>query len=316
MQIRPVKCYRKPVYPSRLELRIDNSLLKSHQPAGWKRIPTFAGLAALLFFSESCSKTDTTTAQRVPGQGLSPVEEARLAEIAHLTPSSQKKAVVAPLFEHGSGRGVTGCMAINSPVFLSEEEALQIIEEELAHTGIKGDSINAFWDEVTILPVSQSLIFRQPQYPVSKTFNIDIADTTNSIAIEFVSIEDTEIYGGIKTGSFAETHFEILDTASMIREKIQKQGKGMRVGVFYDPVVFTDAEAALRDLKLGGYGTGGYGSANLQDTQEARDYQNQQEQKRREAYQAREEAARQEAMRLLRMQVKDFIDWLKAQGVI
>ncbi len=47
------------------------------------------------------------------------------------------KIAVAPVFEHGEGRGVTGCNVVTPPVFLSEEEGLQILREELAKHGIQ-----------------------------------------------------------------------------------------------------------------------------------------------------------------------------------
>ncbi len=48
-----------------------------------------------------------------------------------------ERVSVAPIFEHGEGRGATGCVVISPPVFLSEEEALQIVKEELAKHGVK-----------------------------------------------------------------------------------------------------------------------------------------------------------------------------------
>ena len=39
---------------------------------------------------------------------------------------------VAPIFEHGEGRLATGCIVITPPVFLSEEEGMQILREEFA----------------------------------------------------------------------------------------------------------------------------------------------------------------------------------------
>lgn len=44
---------------------------------------------------------------------------------------------VAPILEHGKGRGATGCVVISPPVFLSEEEALQVVKEELAKHGVQ-----------------------------------------------------------------------------------------------------------------------------------------------------------------------------------
>lgn len=45
--------------------------------------------------------------------------------------------IVAPIFEHGKGRGLTGCIVVSPPVFLSEEEAMQIVREELGKHGIQ-----------------------------------------------------------------------------------------------------------------------------------------------------------------------------------
>ncbi len=50
---------------------------------------------------------------------------------------STEEISVAPIFEHGEGRGATGCVVIVPPVFLSEEEALQIANEELAQHRIQ-----------------------------------------------------------------------------------------------------------------------------------------------------------------------------------
>ena len=47
------------------------------------------------------------------------------------------KVIVAPVFEHGEGRGATGCIVVSPPVFMSEEEGMQILREELAKHGIQ-----------------------------------------------------------------------------------------------------------------------------------------------------------------------------------
>ena len=50
-------------------------------------------------------------------------------------------AIVAPIFQHGEGRGATGCIVMSPPVFLSEEEALLVVREELGKSemGQTGD---------------------------------------------------------------------------------------------------------------------------------------------------------------------------------
>jgi hypothetical protein len=44
---------------------------------------------------------------------------------------------IAVVFEHGAGRGSYGCEAIAPPTFLSEEEARQVVTEELRRAGLK-----------------------------------------------------------------------------------------------------------------------------------------------------------------------------------
>ena len=44
-----------------------------------------------------------------------------------LAESGEQRISVTPIFEHGTGRGATGCIVVSSPVFLSEEEAMQVI---------------------------------------------------------------------------------------------------------------------------------------------------------------------------------------------
>ena len=52
-------------------------------------------------------------------------------KIKAVNDEKQASVLVAPIFEHGKGRGATGCIVIAPPVFLSEEDARQAIEEEL-----------------------------------------------------------------------------------------------------------------------------------------------------------------------------------------
>jgi hypothetical protein len=63
-----------------------------------------------------------------------------LASVANCTfvfaKSEEGKITVAPIFKHGEGRGATGCVVMTPPVFLSEEEGMQILREELAKHGI------------------------------------------------------------------------------------------------------------------------------------------------------------------------------------
>jgi hypothetical protein len=108
---------RRAAYPTRLEVLEDPELLTWHLPAAWRHLPAMSG--AIGFFL---------------GVNLTvnPAEE----KAGAAKPTANTAAVVAPIFEHGEGRGATGCVVTSPPVFLSEEEALQVIREELAKRGV------------------------------------------------------------------------------------------------------------------------------------------------------------------------------------
>ncbi|MCZ7584672.1 MAG: hypothetical protein M5R36_15785 [Deltaproteobacteria bacterium] len=59
-------------------------------------------------------------------------------------------AIVAPVFEHGEGRGSIGCVMVNGPVFLSEEEALAVIKTALEKRGLTGFGSPKEYPEITI----------------------------------------------------------------------------------------------------------------------------------------------------------------------
>jgi hypothetical protein len=107
----PVRKYSQPKYPSRLEIAGRPILLHRHQPPAWRKWPELTGAAGLFLLAE---------AARLPAADSPPNASQNPAQ-------AKAVAVVAPIFQHGEGRGATGCIVMSPPVFLSEEEALQVI---------------------------------------------------------------------------------------------------------------------------------------------------------------------------------------------
>ncbi len=90
-----------------------------------------------------------------------------------------------------------GCVTVLPPTYLTEEEAISIISEEL-----KKDSINLSTDSNSI----HSL-----HYP----FIIDAVDTANKIAIEFVSKDDIDSLSGMYNTSSAYAIADSLTAKAM-----------------------------------------------------------------------------------------------------
>ncbi|NLE56935.1 MAG: hypothetical protein GX616_01130, partial [Planctomycetes bacterium] len=234
-----------------------------------------------------------------------------------------KAAIVAPIFEHGEGRGATGCIVVNPPVFLSEEEALQVITEELQQAGLHFSQRDVPMDDVSI-PLRIEVqredwvtgcagLTAKPARTQTKSLNLDLLDSTRFVAVEFVSQSD---HGDARANyddtddttitlwSSSVQDYDFRDTAAWIAKYAGEQGRGLRLGVFYDPLERPRPKVDPRPTSA---------SAKTQDDTDdlaalVREWG-------RVMKMTREEHLV-ESKRLLRLQAKDFVDWLKGQGVI
>jgi len=267
MEVKPVRRYRSPAYPTRLEVQDQPELLLQHVPRRWqKSAVTMAALTACLG-TNSC----------VHGRG----DEADTVG---------RPAVVAPVFKHGDGRGATGCVAVTPPAFVSEEEALVIIREELAKVGI------AIAEQDVPLPGVEFCEYvdfedgtQTVEIPGTRhTFVLDAVNRERRVAVEFLSKNDYPPLGGIQH-SGSVRRYDFIELARGIAKTVRKKGKGIRLGVFYDPMTPIGRPLIWDDegeLKYGHW-------PDLTEVQ-----------------------ARNVSREKLRLQVKDFVDWLKGQGVI
>src|SRR5450759_3640970 len=107
MKIEPIREYMGPRLPTR-EIVDENPELLRLLPKRWQTNSTVVAALTACLVMTSCRN----------GQAAS-------------TPTK-----VAPVFEHGKGVGSFGCIAVNPPIFLSEDEARQVIVEEAKRAGI------------------------------------------------------------------------------------------------------------------------------------------------------------------------------------
>jgi hypothetical protein len=257
----PKMRYRLPRYPTRLQVNQRPTLLAKHQPSAWRVKKEIAAAAALLMSASalSCSRTTPRNDPNAP-------------------------AVVAPLFEHGSGRAVISCMALLPPAFYSEEAALAIITEELEKHGLDFKDRKVPIKGVDIDRTDSSVSFEMfPwQYQTHQSpYLVDALDPAKKVAVEFVSEEEYYDLGGrypamvFHLFSAVASRYDFKGVARDLRQNVKKNGAGVYYGIFYEPVVWEKSwdEKAEANSKV-------------------------------------------DRDRLLRAQVNDFINWLKAQGVI
>lgn len=291
MKAIPVRNYRSPVYPTRLQVLADPTILQRHVPPAWRsRAPMAGALAAFLAVNAQVQASDSKL------------------------PKSKEAAVVAPIFKHGEGRGATGCIVVAPPTFLSEEEALQVIVEELSKAGLAVTRRNVELPSVVMPNRMSQMRFTIWGIPVpyrrvqdaakqagikgqwkpfvqefpGKPLNVDIFDDQRRVAVEFLSRKDYRDVGGIWSFSSVQS-YNFAETATNIAKQVTRQGKDFYFGVLYDPA----------------------SKGNLSKTSKTESVED-----RLQNRQQRRQQAHAESLELLREQVKDFMDWLKGQGVI
>lgn len=276
MKPEPVRIARSPAYPTLEEIARDKSLLEKNIPSAWRSTAEITRLVALLLVSSfsACGKNEASVEKK---QGAS---------------------VVAPIFMHGDGRGATGCVVVSPPVFLSEEDAMRVIAEELSKEGVSLSDRNVEWGEVVIPGRYEDWsngAFGGVMPPivdkgVGTPLRVDGYDPQRRVGVEFVSDEEFSDLGGPgfppNCQSSAKS-YDFQETAGWVAKQVKEKGRnGIYFGTLYDPMSYKD----LPNLDKG-------------EEWEIR-------------FKKLVEYRKEESLKLLRLQVKDFVDWLKAQGAL
>ncbi len=292
MKITPADNYKSPNIPTR-DYVDDNPEILNHIPRRWMSdaavITALAGTVMLLSISRSVA-----------------------------TQKNANVAKIAPVFLHGDGKWARPMPGMpGPPVYLSENEVRNIIRNNTPNRSVQLPATGKFIKDVSPTFLSETeaqevirdeaskydILFntsdkQQTVISVPKTtgkqgikryipFKLDGSDNKRHIYFEFISRDDTTSLQSSKIISPVSTYNESSKiTAKELRSVLRKACKRGIYGVFYDPVIYrTDAIQFPEegDAKV-------YASTSLQ--------------------------AKIKAKSLLRAQVKDFIKWLKTEGVI
>jgi hypothetical protein len=271
MQVTPVRFRRSPQYPTQSHL-IEHPELLSIVPERWRSNPlvlrVLAGVVSLTFAAEAAC----VQAQKPPA--------------SH----------VAPLFIHGEGRGAFGCVAINPPVFLSEDEAKQVIREEAKKAGLDFAS-DGFMIKDAQVPVTREYWCGEDEKASGegkvqrKDLILTGFDKNHNVAFEFVSTDEIRAWQPKDLRCVSSvSSYDLKGTAESLRTGLQSEKQLPWIGVFYEP-----SASASEPERLG---------------------KNASEAEYKAVWEKREKDGKEKGEKELRKQVRDFIQWLKAQGVI
>jgi hypothetical protein len=276
----PVRSYLYPEYPTRQDVQLNPDILKA-LPERWKAKPAvYAALALTLSTGLFGCAEHQNTSPSEPSDNLAR-QQASITENSSNRPV-MRIALQIPIFEHGAGQGSYGCDSVAPPVFLSEEEARQVIREEAEARGvhftgtlaIEGDQ----FPETSLLPEEG-----KPLGTWKGMLELDGYDPDLGIGFEFVSSSDVESWAPEGERSGILDVWNMKDTAERLSQVVQN------TAVFYDPGA--DYEA----VKFNWHS-------------ENDDYKT-----RLAQYTAEQKEIMIEE---LREQVRDFLAWLAAEGVI
>ncbi|MBN2380130.1 hypothetical protein JXM67_10065 [candidate division WOR-3 bacterium] len=241
MEIKPIKTYGFPDYPTREFAVLNPELLRYNVPAVWKAKPLVAGtLAAFLLGGVTSKIVAQNTEEQVQ---VSSGDKVKLQETTRDEAPETSAARVAPVFVHGGGYGSIGCMAISPPVFLSEGEARLIIEDAMKKQKIAFDGNDTIKDTFTY-----EFEYKGETRKVKVV--LDGYNEKFKIGYEFISREDCCKMGGSIPMVIPGNGYNIIGVADSLVEQLKKSsGNRTNVGVFYDPVADTKelSEELLRN---------------------------------------------------------------------
>lgn len=280
MNIQPLKSYKVPKYPEKKIVNYNKDILKT-VPERWRK-----NIGVCIAFSSLLCITLTACGEK-NGMNSKYNSSSNSTEGKDIV-----KCDVAPLFEHGEGIGGYGCVSVAPPVFLSEEEAYQIITDEAKRNGLKfqnnGEKLKnvqlpvtyTFPESVKIDPNDPEKSVLEYKYEKDKAGDLELDgyDKNKKVSFEFVSVSDFKQWiGDSKVWASVET-YNVLEAARTLRDGIQDRTDEKFVGIFYDPIAHLPIDEATKGDSI-----------------------------------TKREKMSEE---LLRKQVIEFISWLKAEGVI
>jgi len=277
MELKPVKNYKVPKYPDKKIILSNPDMLKLTPKRWTKNINTQIAFSSLLIMMLTACGPKYDNSNEGNIVGSDPTSE-----------PGNTTVYVAPIFEYGDGRGSFGCVSVAPPAFLSEEEAYQVICDEAKKRGINFEKSNEVLKDIQI-PVTYTFIEYKP--------NPDNPD-------EYIPVypSKTKENGNLELDGYDESKKIAFEFVSVDDYRGWQGKSGIMSSVESYHVL--DAAKTLRE-GIAEKENGKYIGVFYDPIASVDFTQSKASEKRKEA-----------SKELLRQQVADFIEWLKAMNVI
>jgi hypothetical protein len=292
MEAKALTDYQTPNYPTKKEVLEQPGLMKRCENERWRKL-FGAGVSGVLLTGISLAGFDELIQISIAKSGgdTNAVQDINSSQKTKSTKRAKVPFLMAPIFEHGDGRAALGCVVISPPAFISEEDALIIIKEELAKNGVILNKEKVTIKDVNVTPGKLAGFLRPTSSNLQyEQFVMDLQDPNKAISVEFISFKDYHLYdeewNGLTPRSTVQ-EYDFKKAANELRRRLNTGNKEGIYGIFYDPAVIIDFRA-------------------LPDT-------NIPPEKR---WEKKKEKSENTAREMLREQVRDFAKWLKKKKAI
>ena len=246
MQIKPLNSHPTPDYPTIKDADQMPELLK-RVPHSWLTSSRFTPLIGLGLLAKSVLSPTTAGAEVRPASS----KEEAVANPQSLNKDQSNEEIkrtsslVAPILQEAldlDGRGSFGCVAMNPPVFLAEDEAVELIKRELEKAGLKL-SYEVILKDVPQPTAEMKYNYKQRQYSKpelsKRCYEFDLVDQDKSIYIEYLSKNDYRKW--FPTRSTADS-YNFPQSATLLADsfKMHDSETPKIFGVFFDPLAYVD----------------------------------------------------------------------------
>ncbi len=264
MKVTPLTTAVRPAYPTMTQARQDARLIVAAQERA-PHAPRLGALCSAGVLAQIVAAANLRADAPAPQPAVAAVPQpgAEQADAKEAATIQQVSAQVAPILAEAlefDGRGAFGCVAVNPPVVLPEDEALDVIQSELAAAGLSlefGVPLDGIETPVEDTKSHEdgllhrgksSSDFRVIHEP--RRHNFDFADQQRGIYIEYLSLKDHEDWCVTNVMSTVSSYdFPGLTRNMAPALEKYKADNPVLFGLFFDPLAHEDmpALAAGRD---------------------------------------------------------------------
>jgi|APTNR8051073442_1049403.scaffolds.fasta_scaffold00052_29 hypothetical protein len=232
MKIQPPRRYTPPAYPTLAEMRQRPELL-SRLPRRWTTSPRFVALLSIFVSLRAWLAGAGDPPAATPACATT-VAQPESPRDGTTTAVQEATSMVVPFLDESmeyDGRGTFGCIAVNPPTFLAEDEALELIQQELRAAGL--DLEDAVILEGVKAPEESPAATVDPRH-----FLFDFADRKRGVYIEYLSRAD---YDDWTDDDGMRSTVQDYDFAAASRRAAQtfqawKTTTPVTFGIFFDPL--------------------------------------------------------------------------------